>query len=404
MSYLKHRFSKIIFSFLLTISVIYLSTQNNVWVNFWGFLNIPASDPFSDFKALNIFLSYKENGFNPYFQNPNSDPIHNVLIYPSIWLYVADFLNLKNNYNFYAVCFCILFTYFFVLIDLTLRIKNRYFQYLTIIFFFSTSNFLIIERLNIELFVFCLIYFTLINRVFFKQFIFYALSLILKIFPLFSIFIFIEKKKNFLIVLIFSIIYLFIMREEIALIKNNVIEYALIFAYGSLSISKAIYFYSTKFNLFINEENYFIFKNLLSFGIGLIATVVALLNFKFGKKTTVTEVTMDEKMFLCGAGIYIGTFITSSNIDYRLIFLLLTLPYLLTECKKNLSILYSLCLLICFNSLLFEGGDSYSFFYFLKASIIYLLKFIIFFINCYYFGKVCNRFIYLGPILNFQNK
>ena len=140
MSYLKHRFSKIIFSFLLTISVIYLSTQNNVWMNFWGFLNIPASDPFSDFKALNIFLSYKENGFNPYFQNPNSDPIHNVLIYPSIWLYVADFLNLKNNYNFYAVCFCILFTYFFVLIDLTLRIKNRYFQYLTIIFFLVVSH------------------------------------------------------------------------------------------------------------------------------------------------------------------------------------------------------------------------------------------------------------------------
>ena len=32
------------------------------------------------------------------------------------------------------------------------------------------------------------------------------------------------------------------MRNEIALIKNNIIEYALIFAYGVLSISKAIYF------------------------------------------------------------------------------------------------------------------------------------------------------------------
>ena len=38
------------------------------------------------------------------------------------------------------------------------------------------------------------------------------------------------------------------MRNEIALIKNNIIEYALIFAYGVLSISKAIYFYSIKFD------------------------------------------------------------------------------------------------------------------------------------------------------------
>ena len=86
-------FLKILLSFLITLSIFYLSQSQFYWTSFWGFLNIPAYIPFSDFKALNIFLEYKENGFDPYQKNPNSHPIHSVLIYPSVWLYIFDFLN-----------------------------------------------------------------------------------------------------------------------------------------------------------------------------------------------------------------------------------------------------------------------------------------------------------------------
>ena len=192
-------FLKVIFSLLLSFGVIYLSLSQSNWMAFWGSLNIPASEPFSDFKALNIFLEYKKNGFDPYFKNPTSDPIHSVLIYPSIWLHIFDYLDLNKDLNFKIATFIILFTYFFVLIDLLFRIENMVFKFLLIIFFFSTSNFLLIERLNIEIILFCLIYFALINKSFLKQFSFYSLALILKIFPIFSIFMFIEKKKKFLI-------------------------------------------------------------------------------------------------------------------------------------------------------------------------------------------------------------
>ena len=188
-------FLKVIFSLLLSFGVIYLSLSQSNWMAFWGSLNIPASEPFSDFKALNIFLEYKKNGFDPYFKNPTSDPIHSVLIYPSIWLHIFDYLGLSKDLNFKIAIFIILFTYFFVLIDLLFIIENKVFKFLLIIFFFSTSNFLLIERLNIEIILFCLIYFALINKSFLKQFSFYSLALILKIFPIFSIFMFIEKKK-----------------------------------------------------------------------------------------------------------------------------------------------------------------------------------------------------------------
>ena len=93
----------------------------------------------------------------------------------------------------------------------------------------------------------------------------------------------------------------------------------MIFAYGALSISKAIYLYSTKFNFFINDDNYFILKNLISFVIGLSAIIIITSNINFQDKI-IKSISNNEKMFLAGAGIYIGTFITSANIDYRLVF------------------------------------------------------------------------------------
>ena len=115
-------FFKILVSSLLSISIIFLSLNNIIWINFWSFLNIPASTiPFSDLDALNIFLSYKQDGFNPYFENPNSHPVHKFLIYPSIWLYIAEFLNLQNYKNFILFCFVILTIYFWIIFDLTLK-------------------------------------------------------------------------------------------------------------------------------------------------------------------------------------------------------------------------------------------------------------------------------------------
>ena len=182
------------------------------------------------------------------------------------------------------------------------------------------------------------------------------------------------------------------MRNEIILIKNNVIEYALIFAYGVLSISKAIYFYSIKFDFLINDDNYFIFKNLMILAMSLISAIIILSNFKFNIKKNVSQISLEEKMFLSGSGIYIGTFLTSANIDYRLVFLLLTLPYILNSKKNILKIIYLICTVVSFNSLIFEGGESYSLFYFTKQQLSIHLN-LSFYLLIVIFGEVCNKFI-----------
>ena len=75
------------------------------------------------------------------------------------------------------------------------------------------------------------------------------------------------------------------------------------------------------------------------------------------------------------------------------------LPLLLKESNKITSYVYFISLACCFNSLVFEGGDSYSLIYFLKASFIYFLKLIIFVVNCFYFGKILNKFIDVSFLL-----
>ena len=171
------------------------------------------------------------------------------------------------------------------------------------------------------------------------------------------------------------------------------IEYALIFAYGVGSISKAIYYYSVKFGYFINDNNYFIFRNIVVLLTCIYAICIFSIKFKFKNKKIYESISIKEKFFIAGAGIYIGTFATSANIDYRLIFLLFTIPLILEKDNKNLIIVYCLSLILCFNSLIIQGGDSYSLIYLIKGFLVYLLKFLIYTINCYYFGEVLNKFI-----------
>ena len=80
---LNYRLARFFFALILSSFILFLSLEDLRWGQFWSFFYIPAgSIPFSDFDALNIFLSYEKMGLNPYIENPESHPIHKFLIYP----------------------------------------------------------------------------------------------------------------------------------------------------------------------------------------------------------------------------------------------------------------------------------------------------------------------------------
>ena len=377
---------------LLTSFVIYLSINDQLWLIFWKTLNIPAViPPFSDLDSITKTLLSKNFGFNVYLENPY-DPAHGVYMYPSIWLNIFDFLNLYNQTYFKIFNFIIILIYFFVIQDIYLRNTQKKSKFILIIFFFSTTNFLILERLNIEIIIFSLIYFTIISRNYILKSIFFLIALAGKVFPIFSIFVFIANKGFFYLILFLSILYLFFIKEEIYFMSTNMIEYARIFAYGSGSISKAIYYYSREYDLFINDENYIYLKSIIIFLFSIIAIILLKINFKFGEKLLEKNITLDDSLFLAGGGIYLGTFIFSANVDYRLVFLLLTFSFILKINNSLIKNIYIISCLIIFNSFIFEGGDPYSIKYFIKAGFIYSLKFIVFIVICYFFGVVLNKY------------
>ena len=80
-----------------------------------------------------------------------------------------------------------------------------------------------------------------------------------------------------------SLLLLFLVREEIFLIMEKGNEVALNIAYGVPTLTKGIWYYSTKLGYFINDDNYKSFKYLMILLASAYALFIVLIRFKFGE-------------------------------------------------------------------------------------------------------------------------
>jgi hypothetical protein len=378
--------------FLLPFFFIYISSDYLFWDTFWNlFFFIPYQHPpFSDFASIQNAVLSKQHGFNPYYLNPFDVSGHKYM-YPSIWMDIFNLLLPHLKYFNFISVYLILLLYFLVIADFFRRFNNISFRITLVFFLFSTSNLLLLERLNIEIIIFCLIYFCLVNKKIIYQFLFFILAIIGKVFPFFSILIFIDNKRIFLLSLFFSFLIIFFYFDEILLMRKNMIEYALIIAYGIPSIIRGLFYYSKEFNFFLNDSNYILWKNIFIILSFLYAFFLFSVSYNIYKKSNTQLLSIEEKFLFSGAGIYLGTFITSSNIDYRLIFLTFVIPYI-SGLKNNFSKnLFFISFFISINSLIFEGGDRFNLLYPLKAFIVISSKIYIFSYLSFIFGSIFKQ-------------
>jgi hypothetical protein len=254
---------------------------------------------------------------------------------------------------------------------------------------------LAIERLNIEIIIFILIYFLASSNSFKNQFILYLIAVYGKLYPIFSVFIFLKKIKILILMIFLSFLLLFFIREEIFLLIKNGNEVALNIAYGVPALTKGMWYYSKKLGYFLNDENYRSFKYIMIFLASIYATFIILIKFKFGDKSVLKTISLEEKLFICGGGIFIGRFINFSNIDYGLIFLVFTLPYLLKDKITYWKIILLVLIAISFNSIWFDlfEGDRFTYTYLALALFIHSVKIIIFSTICYFYGEILNNHI-----------
>lgn len=305
----------ILFSSLLIIfiSLFLVFGYENILQKFW---NIPIMKPFfADIRTItgvNETLSY---GFDPLLFNPG-DPWNRVMNYPRIWQYIAQFLNLNQSH---AIYFGIINISLFILGFLLFVNKIR----LTIITavalllgFFSPATMLGMERGNIDLLIFflfslslCFISNKLINPIII------LFASILKIFPVFAIISLIRFEKRLFLKLLFFFsaaftLYFLITFNDIKLIINGTPSSSIL-SYGIKTIPNA-------FDMHLGPYFY----------IFIVCTSIwyCVQKSEFSSQLELNNEYIDS--FRIGSIIYLMTFLVGINWDYRLIFLLFTIPQL----------------------------------------------------------------------------
>jgi hypothetical protein len=246
---------------------------------------------------------------------------------------------------------------------------------------------LLIERLNTDIIIFILTYFLVINNNFIIKNFFFFTSVALKIYPVFLIVIFLNNKKIFFTIT-FSVILIYALYEQILLGSKNMIEYALIVAYGSRTFANAIFRVFGNYNIFLNQENY----EYLKFFLILFFIISSLIFFLKGLEEKENYNKNISDFFIIGSSVYLGTFIFTSNIDYRLIFLIYTFPLIFLNIKEHFAKLFFISCFISFYSLWFQSSDYKSATFMLMAIFIYMLKFFIFVYLSYKLGAVLGGY------------
>ena len=289
---------------------------------------VPLHVPFGDFRTISAGIPFYEAGEDPYTDG-RYDFMGREFNYPPIWLKLS-FLGVSPeavSYVYFA--FATLFS--IALLLLFWRTDYRYW-YLCFLFIFSPPILLAMERCNNDLLMFFLIVTGIwigrnsVSKV--QNWLCGTLLLIatiLKVFPVFAYIIFLKKnwKSSFLFLGPFGVIcaaYFVSIKPVLGLIKQNT-PWSLFLSFGVNVVPK---FFSKTF------PDILIFQgSLLLILAWVIAAVGIFLGYWIGKRALPSELEYDYNMtlFRAGGAIYVAVFLLGSSYDYRLMFLLLTLPF-----------------------------------------------------------------------------
>lgn len=289
---------------------------------------VPLQVPFGDFRTISSGVQFYEQGGDPYTDG-RYDFMGRAFNYPPIWLEMS-FIGLSPEgvsyvYFFFASLFSISVMLLFW--RETKRTWPLYF-----VFIFSPPVLLALERCNTDLLMFFLIvlgiWLARDSGSKLQDWICGVLLLaatVLKVFPVFAFYVFV--KKNWRRTLLFLIpfgalcgIYFVSIKPTLDLIHENT-PWSVYLSFGVNVIPNYL---SEKFP----ESE--LFRGVIPFTLAWVLAFFGLLTgLKLGRKAIQSSDRegYDSKLFRVGGAVYIAVFLMGSNYDYRLMFLLLTLPF-----------------------------------------------------------------------------
>jgi len=339
---------------LVIFTVLWLSIGTAIlvvgWTPTWTALQLPTLSPiFADMRTVQGSIKSEELGFDPQVKNPG-DFWYRSMNYPKIWIWIAKLVQLDNETN-YVVFICAYILVYILCCFFILRISPSLYVLLAV---FSGASLLTVERGNNDLLAFVILF----MGIYFSQNYFRAftilLATILKVYPVLLVFIFMKKTKMFiLLVLLIAVYFVFTAGELKILMAGNtaLTDPASLFAtYGlATNINNTMQL----MHLIVGQSalTYEIYKYM--FIIGSLLLIILLSRIKIIVNNSSTLIT---DLFVAGAIIFSGTYIITSNWDYRLIFLLFCIPYLLNIQNRLVKHSILISILVSSNSMFLSSA------------------------------------------------
>jgi hypothetical protein len=346
-----------LFSALLSLILLIILQDPNLWFRVFKFLNVPAGGlDVADARSIQMYSElFFKNGFVDLDAVDSWNRKFSAINF--IWLKLSIIFKFNNPINFYAFIFLSFNFYIFSILKIATLNKSIIDFFIIILAFLSTSSFYLIERGNFDLIIFFLItLLVFIKDTKYKIILIIILSF-LKINLVYLFIILIKNLKLFFYYFIATIIIVVINYKYIFSGYKDIGTAADMIHYGLFTIVKSLVFYSNAiFKLDININYY---TQIISF-IFLFFIITVILFFLL-KKIDYTKVkinklrlnfSLNEEFFIAGSVFYIFSFLLFSAPDYKLVFLIFTLPFFLEN--KSLYIVEILLTLVVLNSCLFE--------------------------------------------------
>lgn len=286
------------------------------WFAVWDWLEISPLEPrFADLRTIQGGLSTLRLGLDPQVVNPG-DPWGRPMNYPAVWLDVARLLHWDREANYVAFALAAVAGFAGCCYDLLRRYPSWWLVALAV----SGAPLLMIERANNDLVIFVLLYLAAVSaRPLFAVLV--PLAVLLKLYPVLALPAFLQPKRAALVMAALSGAALLALSPQIGAIRAGTPD-APLMSFGTATLSAV----AALLGHAISPH---------AIALGLIAAALALTAVALAGKnrvtvTPATENLVAQRLFLCGAGIFMGAFVLGGNWDYRLSFLLMCVPAVLS--------------------------------------------------------------------------
>ena len=303
------------------------------WTQTGEVLRLPSMEPyFGDMRVVQGALASLAQGYDPQINNPG-DPVNRAMNYPAIWISIAQVLRLNHEPNFVIFVSALIAAYFCICVWIAYRSNSFWVPAL----FCSFSSLLLMERGNNDLVIFILLTLALVWNSNMIGSAIVAVAAALKIYPAFALVALTRSRWQLAASAIFGLIAVVTFFDQIVTVRQATPVSGSL-SYGMLSLMSL-----------------FRLSDPFSMAIGNILIIFAAFFFTNKIQQSETNV-VNENLFIASASLYVGSFFFGSNFDYRLAFLILTLPYLVAQERTFLRHGLPIMFLIASNQNLFRAA------------------------------------------------